>query len=110
MKRIILLSVLTTATIWAIGPRATFADNDLNGDGVIVQEEFEKAQAERMKAKADEGRMMRNAANAPKFSDFDANSDGKVTSEEFSAFQQKRMSERRGRGMGGGQGRGMMNP
>lgn len=64
-----------------------FSDFDLNGDGIMQQEEFLKARESRMRKRAEEGRMMRNAGNAPGFASIDTNKDGKVSQEEFEAHQ-----------------------
>ena len=66
-----------------------FSDFDLNNDGIVQQEEFLKAREARMRKRAEEGRMMRNAANAPGFASIDTNKDGKVSQEEFAAHQAK---------------------
>ena len=71
-----------------------FADIDLNGDGALQREELLKAREERMRRRAEQGYMMRNAANAPTFTAIDANHDGKVTEEEFAAHQAMRRQMR----------------
>lgn len=65
----------------------SFADFDLNGDGVLLSEEFYDARAKRMYQRAEQGYPMRNAANAPPFEMLDTNRDRKVTADEFSAHQ-----------------------
>lgn len=64
-----------------------FADFDLNGDGSITETEFLKARSERIAKRAQEGRQMKNLANAPSFQDIDTDDDGAVSNEEFAAHQ-----------------------
>ncbi len=88
------------------GPMA-FADYDANGDGAINEQEFNEARAKRMAARAEEGRPMRGAANAPSFADFDANGDGKLSPEELTQGQQAQMQKHAGMAPGMGAGMGM---
>ncbi|MEA3372993.1 MAG: EF-hand domain-containing protein [Campylobacterota bacterium] len=82
-----------------------FSAYDKNGDNSISEEEFYGVRAQRMEKRAQEGRPMRRAANAPDFSEFDSNGDGELTSAELTAGQQAQMQQRRGgKGMGKGQG------
>ena len=48
-----------------------FSEFDLNGDGIMQREEFLKAREARMRKRAEEGRMMRNASKAPGFASID---------------------------------------
>ena len=64
-----------------------FADFDLNGDGSITETEFLKARNERIAKRAQEGRQMKNLANAPSFQDIDTDDDGAMSPEEFAAHQ-----------------------
>ncbi len=64
-----------------------FADFDLDGDGSITESEFLKARSERIAKRAQEGRQMKNLANAPSFQDIDTDDDGAVSREEFAAHQ-----------------------
>ena len=64
-----------------------FADFDLNGDGSITETEFLKARNERIAKRAQEGRQMKNLANAPSFQDIDTDDDGEMSPEEFAAHQ-----------------------
>lgn len=82
-----------------------FSTYDGNGDGSISETEFDAVRAERMQQRAEEGRPMRGAANAPSFSDFDADGDGKITPAELQAGQAERMQNRGGKG-GQGMGKG----
>lgn len=67
----------------------SFSEFDLNGDGMIVEQELYKARAARVKVRAEQGYPMRNIANAPSFADIDTNSDAKVSSKEFAEHQVK---------------------
>jgi len=72
----------------------SFADCDLNDDGTITAEEFSKARAARIAKRAQEGRKMKNLANAPSFEDIDTDDDGAVSPDEFSAHQAAHMKKR----------------
>jgi len=72
-----------------------FTSFDSNNDGIISGNEFTKTQAKNMEQRATEGRMMKNAGNAPSFSDVDLNKDGKVTKQEHQQFQAQRMQQNR---------------
>ena len=66
-----------------------FSDYDLNNDGAIEEKEFDDARAKRMSERAQEGRMLKNAGNAPAFADIDTDKNGKITPDEFQAHQQQ---------------------
>lgn len=72
----------------------TFADCDLNGDGTITEDEFNKARSERIAKRAQEGRQMKNLANAPSFDDIDVDDNGGINSEEFAAHQAEHRANR----------------
>ena len=65
----------------------TYADIDANADDAITSEEFYKFRAERMAARAKEGRKMKNAKNAPSFEDLDLDGDGNLSTSEFAEHQ-----------------------
>ena len=75
--------------------RAGFSSFDANGDGKLSQKEFYDAQAAHMTQKANEGRPMKNAGNAPTFEMIDTNKDGSISEVEFSTFRQKKMQQMR---------------
>jgi hypothetical protein len=95
----------------SFGPPA-FGTIDLNGDGRVSTDEFAQHRAERMAARAAEGRPMRNAANAPTFESLDTDGSGFLTPAEVAQGQQARFASRgpgygRGYGAGYGPGAGM---
>ncbi len=67
------------------GNMPTFAEFDLNGDGVLLEEEFNQAHAQRISERSQQGYPMRGLSNMLKFSDLDADGNGQVTSDEFTA-------------------------
>ena len=71
-----------------------FADCDLNGDGVITEDEFSKARSERIAKRAQEGRQMKNLANAPSFDDIDVDDNGGIDADEFAAHQAEHREKR----------------
>lgn len=71
-----------------------FADCDLNGDGTITEDEFNKARSERIAKRAKEGRQMKNLANAPSFDDIDTDDDGGISPAEFDAHQAEHRAKR----------------
>jgi Ca2+-binding EF-hand superfamily protein len=72
----------------------TFDQFDLNNDGKITPNELDEARAKRMSQNAKEGKMMRNAGNAPAFADIDTNKDGVISQEEFRLHQTQRMQSK----------------
>jgi hypothetical protein len=71
----------------------TFADFDLNGDGAITNDEFNKARAERIAKNAKEGRQMKGLASMPTFADIDTDGNGSLSAKEFTAHQTKHHAE-----------------
>ena len=74
----------------------SFAEFDLDGDGVIAEDEFYKARGERIAKRAQEGREMKHLQDAPSFDDIDTDDDGGVSPDEFSAHQAEHMEKMRG--------------
>lgn len=115
-KVILVVAVLIAIAVLPFAARAdshrpappSFEQFDTDGDGFVSEEEFNTLRAERMAARAAEGRQMKGAASAPPFSDIDTNGDGKLDAAEFTAGRDahmKAMREKHG-GHGGGQGCG----
>ncbi|MDB4433226.1 EF-hand domain-containing protein [bacterium] len=77
------------------GSPPTFSEFDLNGDGVVGEQEFIDARTARIAKRVREGRMMRGLIHARTFSDLDIDGDGSLTPEEFAAVVQ---SHRQGMG------------
>ncbi|MCU7923655.1 MAG: hypothetical protein KZQ88_13260 [Candidatus Thiodiazotropha sp. (ex Dulcina madagascariensis)] len=71
-----------------------FSAFDLNGDGVLVQAEFDQVRAQRISQRASQGYLMRNLPNAPTFSAIDSDGNGQVTPEELSAAQLRHRRQR----------------
>jgi len=129
-KVILIVAVLIAVAVFPFIARAdshapppppNFEKFDTDGDGFVSEEEFNTMRAERMAARAAEGRQMRGAANAPAFSDIDSNGDGKLDAAEFTAGRDRHMQVMRekhggqgagGKGAGGGMhgGHGMKMP
>ncbi len=76
----------------------TFYDKD--HDNLISEQEFNSIRAERMSARAAEGRPMQGAAHAPSFSSFDSNQDGNLTVDELTAGQKVHMKKHMNMRMG----------
>lgn len=117
-KVILVIAVLIAIAVLPFAARAdvhrqgppTFEDFDADGDGFVSQEEFDTFRAERVAARAAEGRQMRGLANAPAFVEIDTDGDGRLTVEEFTAGREahrQAMRASHGDGHGGGQGHGM---
>lgn len=67
-----------------------FSDYDLDGDGKLLEDEFNTARNQRIDERAKQGYQMKNMENAPQFSDIDADSNGEISAEEFAAHQSQR--------------------
>ena len=64
-----------------------YSDYDLNGDGKIIEQEFNEARAKRITERLKQNYQMRNLVNAPSFADIDTNGNGEVGTEKFAAHQ-----------------------
>jgi Ca2+-binding EF-hand superfamily protein len=67
-----------------------FSDYDLNGDGKLLEDEFNTARSQRIDEREQQGYQMRNMDNAPAFADIDTNGNGEISAEEFAAHQSQR--------------------
>lgn len=72
----------------------TFSEYDLDGDGKIVENEFNEARSKRISERVQQGYLMKNIVNAPSFSDIDTNGDGEISTEEFTAHQTGRLQQK----------------
>ena len=72
----------------------TFSEYDLDGDGKMLEKEFNEARSKRISERAQQGYQMRNLGNAPSFADIDANGDGHISAEEFAAHQSQHRQQR----------------
>ena len=70
---------------------------DLDNDGYVSTQEFSQHRETRMAARAAQGRLLRNAGQAPRFERWDANGDGLLSPAELTSGQQARSA-----GQGGG--------
>lgn len=110
---------LASAAVDAAGPGPMpFTAMDTDQNGQVSEQEYLTARAQHQQAMAAQGRLLRNAASAPKFADWDTNKDGQLSPEEFAAGRLARMQQRwgdqtvglqpsgwaTGRGMGRGMG------
>ena len=69
------------------GKMPTFADFDLDGDGKIIEQEFNTAHAKKMSEMEAEGRQMKHVGDAPGFAGIDTNNDGEISEQEFATHQ-----------------------
>ncbi len=67
----------------------SYSDFDLNGDGTILEAEFNAAHEKRISERKAQGYQMRNLDNMPTFASIDTNNDGEISIEEFSKHQQR---------------------
>ncbi|HEY9190292.1 MAG TPA: EF-hand domain-containing protein [Sulfurovum sp.] len=92
MKKLMIVALFATG-VWAadqpawVADKPTFSEFDLNKDGKIIKSELDEAREIRMKKRADEGRMLRNAGEAHSFNQIDVNKDGAISEEEFLLHQ-----------------------
>ena len=71
----------------------TYADFDLDGDGKIVEKEFNEAHAQRMAKMAEEGRQMKHVGDFPGFAGIDTDGDGVISEEELATHQAEHRAE-----------------
>ncbi|MCP5444019.1 MAG: EF-hand domain-containing protein [Chromatiaceae bacterium] len=87
-----LLAGVVSLAIAQQGP-GPMSNPDSDGDGLVSEQEFNKAREERMAAFGAQGRPM--MGQPPAFTDLDADRDGFVSREELMQFHQARMDARR---------------
>lgn len=75
------------------GPIA-FGAMDLDGDGYVSSQEFSQHRDTRMATRAAQGRLLRNAGQAPRFESWDTNGDGQLSRTEVATGQQARFAGR----------------
>jgi len=107
-KRILIsaFSVLAVATTLSAGaqpfggPRGPvpFGTLDLDNDGYVSTQEFSRHRATRMAARTAQGRLLRNAGQAPRFERWDTDGDGLLSRAELINGQQARFAGRGGEG------------
>lgn len=97
-------TTLVQAQPWggARGP-VDFDTIDTDHNGVVSAAEFAQHRAQRMAARAAEGRMLRNASRAPSFESLDRNGNGVLEPDELPRGPQGRFAAR-GPGAAGGPG------
>lgn len=60
-----------------------YSDLDANADNAVTAEELYAFRGQRMAERAEAGRKLKNAKNAPSFEDLDLDGDGKLSADEF---------------------------
>jgi Ca2+-binding EF-hand superfamily protein len=78
------------------GHMPVFSDFDLDGDGNIIESEFNEGHARKMSEMAAAGHRMKHAGDAPGFAGIDTNGDGQITPEEFAAHQAEHHGKKHG--------------
>ena len=81
MKKLIMIALIVSAG-WAVH-KPTFPEFDLNSDGQVTKSEFEEVRTKRMKQRADEGKLFKNAGEEHSFEQIDLNKDGWLSKDEF---------------------------
>ncbi len=80
------------------GKMPTFSDFDLDGDGVVTEQEFSEGHAKRAAEMAEQGRKMKGAESCPGFVGIDTDKDGGISAEEFAAHQAEHMQKNKQHG------------
>jgi len=99
------LLVILAANVAAMGDgkgkkenMPAFSDFDLNGDGTIVEQEFNEGHAKRMSEMAAEGRQMKQMKECPGFAGIDTDGNAGINEQEFASHQaehQKQMQHKK---------------
>lgn len=95
-QKALLIVVLATSNLAVQAQGMSFTDFDADSNGMVSEQEFNDAKAQRITARAKEGRKMQGLANAPSFASIDANHDGQLSADEMKVMQQGR--EKKGQG------------
>ena len=72
----------------------SFSEYDLDGDGKIVENEFDDMRSKRISERVKKGYQMRNLGSAPSFAYIDSNGDGEISKDEFEDHQSRRRERR----------------
>ncbi len=72
----------------------TFAEFDLDGDGVMTRDEYIDARNQRISERVRQGYMMRGLKNTRPFGEIDLNGDGVVNESEFLQMQAQHRQSR----------------
>ena len=75
------------------GNMPAFADFDLDGNGMISEQEFSEGHSMRMSEMAAEGRKMQHMCDESAFAKIDADADGAISESEFAAHQADHQSK-----------------
>ena len=94
-----------TLAVYAQGGMS-FADFDTDKNGLVSEQEFNAAKANRIAGKAKEGRQMRNMGNSPMFASLDTNRDGQLSEDEMQTMKQTMQQGQAKRGNGNRKGMG----
>ena len=106
-KQILISAVSLLAAAVTLGAQAQpyggrgpmpFGAMDLDGDDYVSSQEFSQHRDARMAARAAQGRLLRNAGQAPRFENWDADGNGRLSAAEVTIGQQTRFAARRGGG------------
>lgn len=77
-----------------------FEAMDLDGDGGVSADEYDRVRTERQRVRAEQGYPMRRANQASQFGQIDRDADGSIDRDELSGWQAQRLQQR-GMGRGG---------
>jgi hypothetical protein len=88
------------------GGPVSFDAIDRDGNGVVTADEMARHHAERVAARAAEGRLLRHASSAPRIQDWDRDGNGVLSRDELRAGQNARFAARGW----GGQGSALLAP
>mgnify|MGYP003573384354 CR=1 FL=1 len=103
-RQTLILTVSLMAIAAALGAQAqpfggsrgplSFGALDLDGNGYVSSQEFSQHRTARMAARAAQGRLLRNAGQAPSFESWDADDNGLLSRNELRTGQRMRFIQR----------------